>query len=368
MTAVLSPFGTVGVGKVIAPSNDSSGVTDLANINAGLANGGAVQLLPATLNNPYFVNGPILPTSQSRLWGAYWWSASANDSYGAGPGASGGTTIFAVGTQALQTGIIQMVNPSSSVQNYGVDLAGFTIEGFSTGGTGVDGIHVEGAWGAGFIRGVTVHRPDQNCLSMSVSGASGKVPDSWTVTDSKFSASRNARGVFLPNCPDSTFIGCESSENTLENWGVGACVNTGLTKCRGENSGNGQGFRFYGAGAGQQITLNQCTTNLNALDGFLFDNSGAGSTSRISLANCHSQNDNQNAAAGIAGFRSNAFKGSVMGVGCSAIGAQQKFGASQVAISFAMTFTGSFLTGLTTPTNDDASNTHALVNQSPVAF
>ena len=114
-------------GIVIAPSGDTSGATDVAAINAALAAGIAVQLLQAPLSAPYYINAPITPVSQSRLWGAQWWSASFNDYYGAGAGESGGTVIVATGSFS-GAAMINMFN-STTTQYYGVDLAGFTLEG-----------------------------------------------------------------------------------------------------------------------------------------------------------------------------------------------------------------------------------------------
>lgn len=364
-------YGNGQNGRLTAPNGIAtvwpSGNADIdtANINAGLANGGTVLLASATLDNPYLVNKPITPTSGSRLWGAQWWSASNNDDYSAGIGASGGSVIFAVNFSGAA--IIDMTNPTGT-QYYGVDLAGFTIEGFATGGSGAHGILVDGAWGAGFIRGVCVHRPDQNCVTFRVNATSGKIPDEWKVSDCKFSGSRNGYGVYAPNLPDSSFDTCNASENDLDNWYFGYCTNTRLDNCKGENSGTGAGFHFGGHNVGQTLEANGCTTNLNQGDGFLFDNAGSGFLGTYTLTGCRSSNDNQGLTAGLAGFRSSGCKSRVIGTGCVAVGSNQTYGASEVNGSYGMFFTGSWLTGSSAATHDDASNTHALVNQSPVPF
>jgi len=363
-------YGTlIGSGQqvtAIAPSGDTTGAADLAAINAGLANGGAVQLTAAPLSAPYWINGPITPTSQSRLWGAQWWSAVNQDDYSAGIGASGGTVIEA-SSAFTGNAMISMVN-TTGTQYYGVDLAGFCLESFQTGGKGNYGILIDGAWGAGFIRGVCVHRPDSYCLAMQADGISGYIPDDWQVTACKFSASRTAAGVYAPNAPDMWFDQCESSENATDGWYLAYCTNTRLTSCKGENNGSGAGFHLGGNGAGETLELQGCTTNLNGGDGFLFDNAGSGGLATYTLTGCRSSNDNQGGGAGIAGFRSSGCKARIIGTGCVAIGASQVYGASEVASSYGVAFTGSWLTGTSAATHDDGSNTHALSNLVPVPF
>lgn len=352
-----------GTPRLIAPSGDVTGATDVARINAGLAGGGSVQLAPAPLAAPYWINAPILPTTGCRLWGTQWWAASANDNYGAGVGASGGTVIQATGTFS-GAAMINMDNQAVT-QLYGADLAGFTLEGFSTSGLGCHGIQVNGAWGACFLRGVMVHRPDQDCLHMNLGGGN-KVPDDWQVSECRFSGSRNGWGVNIANnLPDSWFDSCESSENQLGGWKVNWCDNTRWTSCKGENSIAGPGWQFTGNGVDHTCHLTGCSSNANAQDGFLFDNSVGGALGSYILTGCKSTADNQ-AAGAFSAFRSNGSKSRIMGTGCFAAGA--KYGADEVASSYGMCFTGSWLAGTTAATHDDGSNTHALVNQSPVPF
>jgi hypothetical protein len=114
------------------------------------------------------------------------------------------------------------------------------------------------------------------------------------------------------------------------------------------------------------MTVTAFTSQFNALDGMLFDNSAGGGLGTYQLANCVSTKDNQSAGAGIAGIRSNGCLSRIMSAGHFASGSA--YGASEVAASFGMCFTGSSLAGTTAATHDDGSNTHALVNQSPVPF
>lgn len=351
--------------RVLYPSGDTTGKTDVAAINAGLAGGGAVQLAHAPLSAPYWINTPILPVTGSRLWGAQAWAASVNDNYGAGAGASGGTVIQATASFAGDA-MIDMNNQGSS-QLYGADLAFFTLEGFSTSGLGCHGIQVKGAWGACFLRYVMIHRPDQDCLHMDVGGA-GKVPDDWQVTGCRFSAARNGCGVnVVNNLPDSWFESCEASENALDGWKVNWCDNTRWTSCKGENN-SAAGWHFTGDGAGHIAMLTGCSSQVNSQDGFLFDASvgGGGGLGTYILTGCRSSADGQAGGTTYAGFRDNGSKSRIMGAGCYAD--QAAYGAYEGGSAYGMCFTGSWFTGTTAATHDDGTNTHVLVNQNPVAF
>jgi hypothetical protein len=353
--------------RYIFPSGDSTGATDTAAINAGLASGGAVQLVQAPLSAPYYINAPITPTSQSRLWGAQWWSASDNDYYSAGVGASGGTVIVMV-SGFTGAAAIDMTN-TTSTQYYGVDLAGFTIEGYELSAGTIYGILIDGAWGAGFIRGVCVHRPPSDCLRFITDATSGKIPDDWQVTQCKFSASRAGNGVYLSELADSWFSDCESSENDLDGWYVNYGVNTRWTACKAENNGS-NGFHLGGIGGYQVQFLTACSTHLNTGHGFLFDNSGAGGGTGglYVLTGCVAQQDGQRSTSGgYAGFQASGCKEQVIGAGCAAqedsTGDYPQYGASQVSSSAGMCFTGSWLKTAAGVTHDDGSNTIALVNQ-----
>ena len=354
--------------RYVFPSGDSTGATDTAAINAGLASGGAVQLVQAPLSAPYYINAPITPVSQSRLWGAQWWSASENDNYSAGVGASGGTTIV-MAAGFTGSAAIDMTN-TTGTQYYGVDLAGFTIEGYELSSGTVYGILVDGAWGAGFIRGVCVHRPPADCIRFVTDTTSGKIPDDWQVTNCKFSASRNGYGVYAAELADSWFTDCESSENDLDGWLVNYGVNTRFSGCKGENN-SANGWHFTGVGAHQVQWLTGCSSHINQHNGFLFDNTGpagGGSGGVYLLTGCVAQQDGQaSTSGGYAGFAASGCAALVIGTGCVAqedsTTDYPQYGASQVSSSAGMCFTGSYLKTSAGVTHDDASNTIALVSQ-----
>lgn len=361
----------------LKPSGDTTGATDTVALNAALKEYPVVVMLPGRFGtgsppaiNPWYVNAPIVVPSGRKLTGDWYWQAVDSDNYSAGPLNTGGVLITAVAGFAGDA-VITIVNGGQRQQGAQV-IEGLTIEGNELpAGSGIHGVLVEGAVGAGFIRGVTVHRPDGDCLRMVTDQASGFVPDCWQVAFSKFSASRNGNGVFLSELPDSWFVACESSENYGDNWYCSLGTNTRFIGCKGENSQSANGWHFGGLGTGQVIELTGCTSQLNAGSGFLFDNSGGSSAlGTYTLTGCRSWRDGRAGGSTHAAFNGNGCASRVIGTGCVAApdSTGAAYGARESSRSHGMCFTGSLLSGTVASVFDDGSNAHALVNQSPVPF
>lgn len=361
----------------LSPSGDASGATDTARLNHALSTYPVVQMLPGDFTggalptvSPWYVNAPVVVPSNTRLTGGWFWQAVDSDNYSAGPLNTGGVLVVAVSAFSGQA-VVEMSNGSGQQQGAQA-LDGFTIEGNELpAGSGIHGILVDGAVGAGFIQGVTVHRPDGDCLRMVTDPGTGRIPDSWQVSFCKFSASRSGRGVYLNELADAWFVACESSENTGDNWYCNYGTNTRFLGCKGENSKSANGWHFGGLGEGQVVELTGCTSQLNDKDGFLFDNSGGGGAlGTYTLTGCRSWQDGRVGGTVYAGFGSAGCLSRVVGTGCvtapDATGAA--YGARETTGSYGMCFTGSHLPGTAGVTHDDGSNTHALVNQSPVPF
>lgn len=350
---------------LIEPSGDTTGAADVTNINAVLTAGGTAVLAPAPASAPYYVNAPLTPATGASLRGAMPWSASPYDTYGAGIGHTGGTLISAV-AGFTGTALVTMTN-ATTAQYYGVSLQDFTLDCSAVSSAAVEGVHVEGAWGACFMSGVMVYNCGGDCLHFETNSTSNYAPDDWHVFRCKFSASYNSCGVYADNLPDSWFTDCESSENQLDNWLLNYSLNTTLTRCKGENSIAGAGFHLGGQGGlGRALNLTACTTHLNYQDGFLFDTDGSdGATGGIyQLANCTAINDNQAAGTTYAGYRSNGCPNVIMAVGCSAYGAY--YGASQAGVNGGMTFTASSLSGTNAAVHDDRGGVNRLISSLPV--
>ena len=229
----------------LAPSGDSSGFTDTAKINNALDIYPIVRLLPggftksssaaAPPTSPWYVNAPIVVPANTRLTGDWYWQAVDSDYYSAGPLYTGGVLIVAV-ADFHGSAIIELVNDSSQQQGAQV-LEGFAVEGNALPrGSGIHGILVSGAVAAGFIQGVTVHRPDGDCLRMVTNQNTGYIPDDWQVSFCKFSGSRSNGGVHLDELADSWFVACESSENQGDNWYCSYGTNTRFFGCKGRTA------------------------------------------------------------------------------------------------------------------------------------
>ena len=360
----------------LAPSGDSSGATDTVHINEALKTYPIVRLLPGKFTgsslptvSPWYVNSPIIVPSNTQLTGEWFWQAVDSDNYSAGILNTGGVLIIAV-PAFRGSAVIELVNHGRQQEGAQV-LEGFTIEGNELpSGSGIHGILVSGAVGAGFIRGVTVHRPDGDCLRMVTDDATGYIPDDWQIDFCKFSGSRS-NGVYLSELADSWFVACESSESQLDNWYCNYGTNTRFFGCKGENSGTGNGWHFGGLGTGDVIELTGCTSQVNYQNGFLFDDSSNSSErGTYTLTGCRSWQDGRAKSHRHAGFSSAGCRSRIIGTGCvtSPDSTGAAYGAQETAGSYGMCFTGSYLAGTVGPTHDDGSNDHKLVHQSPVPF
>jgi hypothetical protein len=354
----------------LTPTDDITGNDDLAAINLALTNAQTVRLLPGT----YYINAPIIiPGSQHRLTGDWWYNAVDSDNYSAGTGNTGGALIVATSTFTGLAAIL--MENTTDTQYYGVDISGVTVECNEIASGTIYGILVDGAWGASFLRGVCIHRSPADCIRFITDVTSGKIPDAWTVSECKFSASRNGYGVYAAELADSWFTDCEASENALDGWLINYGVQSRWTGCKGENN-SGNGWHFTGLGGYQVQFLTACSSHINDKNGFLFDNTGpagGGTDSTYMLTGCVAQQDGQGSTtAGYAGFQASGCNARVIGTGCIAqldsTSTYPQYGASEVDVSYGMCFTGSLLQGHTAATHDDGTNTHALVNQSPVTF
>ena len=374
-----------GAVAYISPSGDTTGATDKTAINTALTSSGIANLVPG---GHYYINGPIvIPGSLCRIDGGWPYGAAQDDSYGYSGGQPGGTLITCVGGFTGNAAIL-MGNSTPGVQYYGVYLNGFTIDmtetvsstgtatvGGNSGLTTPMGICVTGAWGACFATGVFIHKSMGDCWYFSADNTTTYVPDDWFIGWCKASGSENQNGFNLQHLPDSWILTCESSEHNTDDWVFGYCSNTRLISCKAENSG-GAGYHCTGLGVSSGTPMSMefigCTSDLNDLDAWLFDNSGGGGAvgSTYVLTGCRSTGDGQAGGTTYAGFRSAGNLSRVVATGCvsqpNTIG--PAYGAAETGHSYGMCFTGSYLSGKTAATYDDTSNTHALLNQSPCPF
>lgn len=366
--STVAQFGASLVG-IALPVYKPNGTDDTSAINALLAAGDPVWLLPYTAN-PYIISSPLNGfVSGSQLLGSEYWAAADNDNYGEGTGHAGGSVIYMVTGFPTGEYAIDLYN-SSSTQLYGAELAGFSINGEAlpshlTNTAG--GIRIHGAWGAGYVRGVAVIGMNGNGITTEVDDGTGKVPDEWRFEFVKSTGSYGGAGWTSDNLPDSSIVHCQASNNALDGIKIGWSTNTRIDHFKAEQ--NSQcGYHFTGlAGAGDIMLVTGCSTHINSYDGFFWDNTASGSGGgTYQLAGCAAVNDGQAGGTTYAGYRSAGNLDRIMAAGCSA--QQAYYGAAETSSSYGMCFTGSWLSGSHAATYDDASNTHALVNQEPVPF
>lgn len=352
------------------PSGDTSGATDLAAINSLLQVCNDVRLLAygGTGIGRYFINGSIVVPTGAAFRGGFPVQADINQSYGNGPLAANVGSVIVCNPGAGQPAI-KISNTTTTPQGAQV-LDGLTLEGNGTPlGSGSIGILLHGLVGAGFIDNCVVHRFDGPNLKVENDSGTGFVPDQWRINRSVFSASRSDRGVQIQDLPDSTITDCLSHANALANWDIANSTNSKMVYCRGED-GAGLGLNLRGFGtAGQTFEIIGYGSELNQLDGILFDDGPTHAGSALGtyiLTGCRSNNDNQSGAAAGAAYRSAGCKSRIMVSG--SYGAGAKFGANETAASYGMAFSGCYLAGSTAATNDDGSNTHVLSNLAAVPF
>jgi hypothetical protein len=357
----------LGVANYYFPSGDTSGVTDPGAINTILAAGDPVVLLPKAAGNNYYVKTKITPVTGSFLGSEQAWAGSEHDNYGAGTGQPGGAVLWMV-SGFSDPYAIDMYN-TTTTQAYGADIAGLTIYGEAVpNASGSGGIRIHGAWGAGYIRHVAVLGVVGDCLRCEGDGTTGKVVDEYRFEWLKLSGSYLGNGFWADNIPDSSLLHVHTSNNLLDGIRMGWSTNTRLDHPKSEQNGQA-GYHFTGTGGtGDVVTITAATSHVNNQDGMLFDHTtpGEGGSGTYQLVNCAMVNDGQSGGTTYAGYRSNGCTDRIMAVGCSS--QQAYYGAAEIATSYGMCFTASWLTGTGAATFDDGSNTHALVNQSPVPW
>ena len=354
----------------LPPSGDTSGATDYANITAALAGGlVAVKLQPGA----FYISDTIIVPSGCSLTGAFPVQADSNSSYQAGPLSLMGTVIHAAGAFTGDSPPAAMIECSNTTdtQEGGQVIANLSLEGNTTpSGSGVFGILLHGAVGAGIISGVVVHRTDGPLLRVQKDSGTGYSPDQWRVENSVFAASRSSHGVMVDSAPDFDWIDCLSHNNALDGWNVGSGSNSNWLGCRGENNA-GSGFHFTGFyGAGVELSMNGCSTQANDGNGWLFDATGTSNAGTYLLTGCRSSADGQTASGILAGFYDDGSASAVMLTGCAAIknSTGPAYGAYEGSTAFGMALAGCRMQGVTAATHDDGTNTNVLSNLAAVPF
>lgn len=353
---------TIGTTVIIAPSGDTTGVTDTAGIQGTLNAGFNVQLAAGV----FYLNASINLPAGSSLTASPRGLGVPTDNYGAGGLALAQTVIKPVAA-FVGGAVIRISQPNTTPEIGQVAISGIGIDGsLLPGGNAVDGIATFGNVAALTITNVTVWNVGGNGMRGDLN-SHNQPGNFWWVEFCKV-ADCGANGYLGVGLSDCNFVACEASTNGGDGFRFQDAVNMRLTGCKSEWNGGptSAGFHFVNtAGNGSYASLTGCTTEQNWTSGMLFTGAGPSNLGTILITGYQSNHDNRGAVAGTAAIQSVGFGGRVMASNVKTDGSTV-YGASQTANSFQMHLTGCAIFGTTAPTNDDGTNSLALVSQDQI--
>jgi hypothetical protein len=303
-------------GPGLAPSGDTTGATDTANLNALIAatpQGGTVYLQSGIFftNAPIAINKRIILQGQDSglNWGSY------NGGYANSPTAPSGfssTPPFPI------TGAI--LKPSATWAQGGAvapavllltTLAHYITEGPTIRNLGIDGVNLpvtaDGLMGYGAVADVQIENfYVMRCTGWGLNtsadpsapgGFTINTPGTWKVRHCE--AWLNGGGGFnLQFMADTDWVDVLAEGNTGDGWAITNADNCHFIGCRAEWS-TAHGFHITGAwlsaaGFGcPQATFTGCSTDANFQHGFFVDASAG--TATINLVGCNFHRDGNNA-------------------------------------------------------------------------
>jgi hypothetical protein len=261
--------------------------------------------------------------------------------------------------------VLLMDNSAGLTQMGNQQIIGISIDGSAlTGGNTVNGIESIGAVAAVTIDSCFVYLVGGHGVYASLDSAF-RPASTWDLSHVNVSDCAGW-GFNLPGVSDSFFTACRAATCTAGGWFIPDQSNTRYTGCHAEWNGiAGPGWRIGWPSTSGYVTMAGCTAEHNGSDGFFFTGAQPGTAI---LSGCRAYGDGRNNGAGgggYAGFRASAFGGQVIGTGVVASTSTSpscpQYGASQVSSSNKMALNPALLAGATAATNDDGSNTRALV-------
>lgn len=286
-TGNVNGVSTWGLTAGLQPSGDTTGVTDLANINAliTLLGAGKTLLLGA---GTFYVNGPVVPTSGMRIQGAKGASASGND-----VGTISGTIIMPVAAWATTyntSGVITLPASSEGTQLRDFWVYGLSTPSGSTGPAALDGICTNGAGAS------AVYLQNVGAVWNTGNGIAAYAGDGWHGSTC-YSGNNLGHGVVaIP--ADSTWMNVHAQAN-------------------GQSGTVGDGFFWIGANS----RLIACRADLNQ-NGFTVNASdGGGVLDSVQMIGCATQRNNYNGLNVInSNSVGNGLRDPVIATGCSFFG------------------------------------------------
>lgn len=349
----------LGSTVLLSPSGDTTGVTDL-NVMQTLLNSGLDLQLAAGI---YFFNNSLLIPTNASITGAPRAQGVPADNYGIS-GLPLGSTVIKPVFGFAGTAVLKVDNSAHLIQAGNITIDNIGIDGSLMGANTVDGIKTIGSVAKVRISDCTVYNMGQHGINLDIDAGSNP-PISPYIRSCHLSKC-GGYGVRIIGGGDGTFFDTECSTNGNGGWLIQNTPNMRMVGCKAEWSGNGPGYELKcTAGSNLYATLVGCTSEHNWTSGIQIDGGNPGNNGTVVIDGYQSVADNRGVVAGTAGILSNGAGVRVMVIGARADGSTT-YGASQIANSYSMYLTACALFGLTAATNDDGTNTLALVSQDQI--
>lgn len=353
------------------PSGTDDSTTAIQSaLNAAPA-GGVVYLPTGTYTTSAAL---IIPANVMLLGSGGAWGIPADD-YGEG-GLPVTGSVVVPSASFSGPAVIQMATPATGVQGGGQQIRSIAIDASSmTAGNSVHGIRAAGYVGAVKLRDVLVYGGRSgttrllggNGLDIRNDGTTGHNPDQWDVAHCKFT-SCGGWGASLVTLADSHIADTDFTGNVSGGATITNSANTKLVNCGAENNTKGPGFAWNSVSGSDIVMFDNCETQFNNYDGWLFSGSHSGWV--ITLGNCRSIQDGQAGGAVYGALRASGCGSLILATQFVALANSvgPYYGAREESGSYGVVLTASRLAVVHAAVSDDGSNTHALTSQIEISI
>jgi hypothetical protein len=316
----------------------------------------------------------VVPTNVMLLGSGGAWAIPV-DNYGEGGLPVTGSMVVPSASFS-GVAVMQLATPAVGEQGGGQQIRSIAIDASKmTAGNSVHGIQAAGYVGAVKLRDVLVYGGRSgttrllggNGLDIRNDGTIGHNPDGWDIAHCKFTSCAGW-GASLVTLADSRFDNTDFTGNVLGGLTITNSSNTKLVNCGAENNTGGPGFAWTSVSGSDVVMFDNCETQLNNQDGWLFTGSNSGWV--ITLSNCRSIQDGQTGESVYAGLRVSGCRSLVLATQFVVLAnsAGPYYGVREESGSYGIVLTASRLAGVEAATSDDDSNTHALTSQLPISI
>jgi len=311
----------LNVATAIAPSGDTTGATDTANINGALrlqGFGATTQLGAGT----FYINEPIVIPPFQALQGV--------TSSGLIGGVSCGTVLepvagFSAGTWPVAAAIllVDQVTGGYATPSEELHVLNLMIQGTSLPLTSnVQGICVysgSAVVGRAIFQNVLIHA--MTGWGFSVPKGSGHIRGfNVGIRGCGTNASTSAGGFQLRSS-DSEWLYCSSYSNNGDAWQILDSFDSLFNQCHGEHSGNGHGFSYKASYNNSNpdaggITFEGCTVDAGGRHGFFITSTGSSNPPVNVIGGFVRRSGASSVSAGFAGYCVDGYFGPVNFIGC----------------------------------------------------